>query len=253
MIKIGFIGYGKMAEYMTNGIDINNGYEITIYDKSGDRCNLAKEKGYGVANDISEIYKSDVIFLAIKPQNLSEIENTTLNQNTTVISMLAGVSISTIEEKFKNANVIRIMPNLPISQKKGVIAVHSKCDVNPVIFKILNSLGMTIEIPENKFDEFTAISGSAPAYVFEFMKIYQDACAQYGFEKSKEIVISNMKGAIAMYENSGTSLDQLIESVCSKGGTTIEAISHFRKKKMDKIFNEGIEKCKKRSKELSKK
>ena len=253
MIKIGFIGYGKMAEYMTNGIDINNGYGITIYDKSSTRCNLAKEKGYAVANDISEIYKSDVVFLAIKPQNLSEIDNTTLNQNTTLISMLAGVSISTIEEKFKSANVIRIMPNLPISQKKGVIAIHSKSDINPAIFKILNSLGMTIEVPENKFDEFTAISGSAPAYIFEFMKIYQDACEQYGFEKSKEIVISNMKGAIAMYENSNTTLDHLVESVCSKGGTTIEAISHFRKKKMDRILNEGIEKCKKRSKELSKK
>lgn len=251
-MKIGFIGYGKMAEYMANGIQCTKEHKISIFDKSTDRQKLAISKNYIVANSINEIYKSDIIILAVKPQNLTEIENTRLDKNTIVISLLAGVPIETIKIKFENAQVVRIMPNLPISQGLGVIAIHSKQQIASSVFKILQSLGITIEINEDKFDEFTAISGSAPAYIFEFMKIYQEACKSYGFEKAKDIVISNMKGAIAMYENSSLDLDSLVDSVCSKGGTTIEAISHFRKNKLDTIISDGIEKCRKRSKELSK-
>lgn len=252
MIRVGFIGYGKMAEYMTNGIDNKTRYEISVYDVNPTRFEIAKDKGYIVSNSIEEVLKSEIVFLAIKPQNLAEIPNFTLSSEVTVISMLAGVEISKIQSKFINAKVVRIMPNLPISQKLGVIAVHSKTEINPTVFEILNSFGQTITIDEDKFDEFTAISGSAPAYIFEFMKIYQETCEKYCFENAKDIVIGNMKGAIAMYENSNKTLDILVDSVCSKGGTTIEAISHFRKKKMDKILMDGIDKCRKRSQELNK-
>lgn len=252
MIRVGFIGYGKMAEYMTNGLDDKSKYEINVYDVNLTRIQVAKDKGYKISNSIEGILKSEITFLAIKPQNLAEIPNFTLSSDVTVISMLAGVEISKIQSKFINAKIVRIMPNLPISQKLGVIAVHSKTEINPTVFEILNSFGKTVTIDEDKFDEFTAISGSAPAYIFEFMKIYQETCGKYGFENAKDIVIGNMKGAIAMYENSDKTLDTLVDSVCSKGGTTIEAISHFRKKKMGKIFMDGIDKCRKRSKELSK-
>ena len=252
MIRVGFIGYGKMAEYMTNGLDDKSKYEINVYDVNLTRIQVAKDKGYKISNSIEEILKSEITFLAIKPQNLAEIPNFTLSSDVTVISMLAGVEISKIQSKFINAKVVRIMPNLPISQKLGVIAVHSKTEINPTVFEILNSFGKTITIDEDKFDEFTAISGSAPAYIFEFMKIYQDTCEKYGFENAKDIVIGNMKGAITMYENSNKTLDAFVDSVCSKSGTTIEAISHFRKKKMDKILMDGIDKCRKRSQELNK-
>ena len=252
MIRVGFIGYGKMAEYMTNGLDDKSKYEINVYDVNLTRIQVAKDKGYKISNSIEEILKSEITFLAIKPQNLAEIPNFTLSSDVTVISMLAGVEISKIQSKFINAKVVRIMPNLPISQKLGVIAVHSKTEINPTVFEILNSFGKTVTIDEDKFDEFTAISGSAPAYIFEFMKIYQDTCEKYGFENAKDIVTGNMRGAIAMYENSNKTLDTLVDSVCSKGGTTIEAISHFRKKKMDKILMDGIDNCRKRSQELNK-
>lgn len=252
MIKIGFIGYGKMAEYMTNSLNDKTKYEINVYDVNLTRIQVAKDKGYKISNSIEEVLKSKIVFLAIKPQNLAEIPNFTLSSDVTVISMLAGVEISKIQSKFINAKVVRIMPNLPISQKLGVIAVHSKTEINPTVFEILNSFGKTVTIDEDKFDEFTAISGSAPAYIFEFMKIYQDTCEKYGFENAKDIVIGNMRGAIAMYENSNKTLDTLVDSVCSKGGTTIEAISHFRKKKMDKILMDGIDNCRKRSQELNK-
>lgn len=252
MIRIGFIGYGKMAEYMTNGVDNKTKYEISVYDVNPTRFEIAKDKGYMVSNSIEEVLKSEIIFVAIKPQNLAEIPNFTLSSDITVISMLAGLEISKIQSKFINAKIVRIMPNLPISQKLGVIAVHSKTEINPTVFEILNSFGKTVTIDEDKFDEFTAISGSAPAYIFEFMKIYQDTCEKYGFENAKDIVIGNMRGAIAMYENSNKTLDTLVDSVCSKGGTTIEAISHFRKKKMDKILMDGIDNCRKRSQELNK-
>lgn len=254
MLKFGIIGYGKMAEAIVYGLIKDKKFkenEFCIFDKNPDRINEAKKSNLIVATSINEAINCQFVLLAIKPQNLIDLPKFTLNKNQTVISILAGIKTEKLKSYFLNAKIVRLMPNLPISVQKSTIAIFSESDTTDVE-NILNSLGILVHINEDMFDSFTAISGSAPAYVFEFMLAYQKQCELYGYKDVKEIVLQNMKGAVELYENSKQPLTDLIESVCSKGGTTIEAISYFRKNNLNKIISEGIDKCRLKSEELSK-
>ena len=254
MLKFGIIGYGKMAEAIVYGLIKDKKFkenEFCIFDKNPDRINEAKKTNLIGATSINEAINCQFVLLSIKPQNLIDLPKFTLNKNQTVISILAGIKTEKLKSYFLNAKIVRLMPNLPISVQKSTIAIFSESDTTDVE-NILNSLGILVHINEDMFDSFTAISGSAPAYVFEFMLAYQKQCELYGYKDAKEIVLQNMKGAVELYENSKQPLTDLIESVCSKGGTTIEAISYFRKNNLNKIISEGIDKCRLKSEELSK-
>ncbi len=72
------------------------------------------------------------------------------------------------------------------------------------------------------------------------------------FNQSKELAIATMIGASKMVDKSDENIDVLIDKVCSKGGTTIQAIDTFKRNQILEGIVEGIEKCRKRSEELSK-
>ena len=48
----------------------------------------------------------------------------------------------------------------------------------------------------------------------------------------------------------GDNIEAMIDAVCSKGGTTIEAVKHFREQGLENIIEDGMYKCYLRSKEL---
>ena len=103
-------------------------------------------------------------------------------------------------------------------------------------------------------DAVTAISGSGPAYVYYFIQSMIKAGIKNGLteEQSKELTLQTFVGAVEMVKHSNDDLDTMIDRVCSKGGTTIQAIDTFRYYELEDKIIEGIDKCKLRSEELSK-
>ena len=51
-------------------------------------------------------------------------------------------------------------------------------------------------------------------------------------------------------ENDSKTLDELINAVCSKGGTTIEAIKVFNEQNLNKTVDDAVNACIKRAGEL---
>ena len=100
----------------------------------------------------------------------------------------------------------------------------------------------------------TCVSGSGPAYVFYFIKAMTEGGIANGLspEVAKSLTLATVAGACKLAESSDDSLDTLIDKVCSKGGTTIQAIDAFRNANMDKIVIDGMTACRKRSEELGK-
>ena len=70
-------------------------------------------------------------------------------------------------------------------------------------------------------------------------------------EDAKKLAVNTMIGSGKMiFENSDKSLDELIAAVCSKGGTTIEAINDFNDNGLCTITDEAVSACVKRAEEL---
>ncbi len=257
--KLGFLGAGNMAKAIANGIiksNILKADEVVMSDPfvTG---NVA---GIKVINDNKVIFNDcEYVLLAVKPQIFNQIVDELKETKVkNVISIMAGVKMAKIKKILPNAQVIRIMPNLPASVGAGMAGIakdnNASKEANEFTKAIFESVGKAIFVNESDLDAVTAISGSGPAYVYYFIQSMIKGGIKNGLseEESKELTLQTFVGAVEMVKHSNDDLDTMIDRVCSKGGTTIQAIDTFRSYDLDAKIIEGIDKCKIRSEELSK-
>ena len=120
---------------------------------------------------------------------------------------------------------------------------------------MLSACGGVVILDESKFDAVTSVSGSGPAYVYMFAKGMIEGGMNGGlsYEESKQLALNTIIGAADLALNSEENLDTLVDKVCSKGGTTIEAVEVYKDRNLVEIVAEGVEACRKKSALLSEK
>ncbi len=264
--KLGIIGCGFMSNAIIKCIceaEYIRPRKILVSDTDRDKLNtVADEYGINVTDDNRYVAEnSEYILFAVKPQNFAEVAKELEGINPDkVISIMAGVKKSTV----KNAlgvgviKVARCMPNLPCSVGCGMMGVdmidyNKNTDDVEFIYNLFSCLGNVLSTSEEKLDAVTGISGSGPAYAFIFIDSLIDAGVNQGLtrDEAKLLAMQTVLGSCQMLTETDSSLSDLIMSVCSKGGTTIEAVKVFEDKNFRGIINEAVAACVKRSKELS--
>ncbi|KAL1115609.1 hypothetical protein AAG570_005899 [Ranatra chinensis] len=182
----------------------------------------------------------DVVFLAMKPQYLDEAVsslNSGKNPKTKLfISILVGVTISAITKKLTTAlnfvgfDVIRIMPNTPISVGAGcTMLCHDEdaLSTHVEIVKCLMSAGGACEVvSESMLNPISAICGAGPAYIYVMVEALSDGAVKMGVPRdlATRVVAQTMLGASQMVIKTGKHPGQLKDEVCSPGGSTIAGI-----------------------------
>ena len=75
-----------------------------------------------------------------------------------------------------------------------------------------------------------------------YVDALQRVLMSYGIDEksSKEIVIAMIRGSLCILENSVEDNQTLVDSVCSKKGTTIEAVNYLRSCNFEQIIIEKI-------------
>ncbi len=259
--KLGVIGCGFMAQSIIFGA-INNGVivstDIIVSDTNETQFEKLTKLGITTTLSNDEVFSSaEFVLLAVKPQSLNEVASSQYaNCVEKIITILAGVKKDTIKNLFANAKITRCMPNTPCSIGYGMSAIDCidfDIDGKTFVKNLFSSLGAVLEIEESKMNAVTGISGSGPAYVYLFIKALTEAGVKQGltYEQAK-ILASNtiIGGGQMVVHNPEKSLEELITAVCSKGGTTIEAVNSFNNDGLDKIVDLAVTKCVNRAKEL---
>ncbi|MBR2871036.1 MAG: pyrroline-5-carboxylate reductase, partial [Clostridia bacterium] len=121
------------------------------------------------------------------------------------------------------------------------------------IANIFNSIATVVLTEEVNLNAVTGISGSSPAYFYLFVKSLVDSGMKNGlsYNDALSLVVNTMIGSGKMIiNNSDKTLDELINAVCSKGGTTIEAMKVFEKEKISESIDHAVTACIKRAGEL---
>ncbi|MBR5515796.1 MAG: pyrroline-5-carboxylate reductase [Clostridia bacterium] len=256
---LSFIGCGNMAGAIIDGAAT---YDICLYDKDRSKYERFKEKNYICASTIEEaVIAGDYIFLCVKPQNKDEIlpEIAKCNlEGKIIVSIMAGVKISTITKYIgNNIPVIRLMPNTPLMLGKGVTSLTRNDKVSDRKFsdicRLFSEMGEIMIVTEDKIDAVIAATGSAPAYVYLFIKSIADEAREEGLEiKNLDAIIARMViGSCHMVLESGKTPDELIRMVCSPNGTTERAMKVFEEENFSQIISKAMQKCAQRAKELS--
>jgi pyrroline-5-carboxylate reductase len=236
--KIGFIGSGMIGEAICRGI-IKSGLVapnfITMNDVSQERLlHLEKELGVSVCTDNAQTAsKVDVLFLTVKPQVIHKVLDTmahSVTKRTIVISVVAGVTLSALEERMQEVPVVRVMPNTPIAVGEGMaaIALGKFADeaAGKIASQIFSSAGKSVILPESSMDAVTGLSGSGPGYAFVIIDALADAGVRVGLTRQQSIMLAaqTLLGSAKMVLETGEHPAVLRDKVTSPAGTTIAGI-----------------------------
>jgi pyrroline-5-carboxylate reductase len=236
-MKIGFIGGGNMARAIIGGLKYNDFdmTAITVLELDVQKCaELTADFKVRGSNNYDDIRNTDVIVLAVKPQQLKVVCQQLLSILGTqlIISIAAGIRSNDISRWLNNYQaIVRVMPNTPAQIQEGVSALYALASVNQQqrdqATTILMAVGKTVWLnDESKMDAVTAISGSGPAYVFYLIEALQEAAISLGLkpEEAKMLTLQTFAGASLLATQSTTDIKTLRAQVTSKGGTTEQGI-----------------------------
>ena len=240
-MKLGFIGAGNMARAIINGLIAEqkiSGEDVYIHSAHKSSYeSYAKEKGLNPCGSNSDVVKNaEIVFLAVKPivskDVLEEVSTEFEGKNPVLVSMVTGVSIAELADAlhFPAAKIVRIMPNVNVEIGEGMTALKAGETVTETEFSevtdLFDSIGKTTEMEEKDFSTFVALAGSSPAYVYLFIDAMSRSGVKYGLSKKQatEIAAQAVLGsALKVLEASKSPMD-LVDDVCSPGGTTVAGL-----------------------------
>ncbi|OGO19685.1 MAG: pyrroline-5-carboxylate reductase [Chloroflexi bacterium RBG_16_50_11] len=264
-MKIAFIGGGNMGEAIIRALlekQLCQPADISVSDISDDRRQYL-QKQYGVtvtASNREAVSGSEVVVLAVKPQNINEVTNNLkgiLKADQLVLSIAAGVRLSAISERTGHRKIVRAMPNTPAQIGLGISGWMATKEVTAkqksLVKKILGAMGKEIYFEdEGSLDMVTAISGSGPAYFYLFAEALIDGAVELGLNRAdaEALVKQTMLGAAHLVDKSGETPAELRRNVTSKGGTTERAIAVFEENDFAGIVGKAVKAAYQRAKEL---
>jgi len=236
-MKISFIGGGNMTRALVTGLKQNgfNMPDINVVEPEAEkRAQLKAEFGVNVSEQLPSVSGSDVIVLAVKPQQLRDLSISlgSLLSKQLVISIAAGIRTQDLARWLGGYQaIIRVMPNTPAQIQAGISALYAMPEVSSTQHQqaelILRAVGKLLWLDdEAKMDAVTAISGSGPAYVLYFIEAMQQAALELGLsqDEARNLSLQTFIGASQLAIQSDETPATLRSQVTSKGGTTEQAI-----------------------------
>lgn len=249
-------------------------FNLVVFDKDLNKTQSLKR--ISVAQNNETLVRScDVVILAVKPQDFSDLLNEIKNfsKNKLFISIAAGISTDYIEKKLPYARVVRVMPNLGIKIGSSVTCISkgrssSKRDL-AFAKKLFSYLGVVKEIDESLMNKVTAVSGSGPGFIFYslenramyplrlkrnvrmfFINELKNSAEKIGFGKreAKFLAKETVKSSFLLLKKTGLSAGELRKMVTSKGGTTEAGLKVLSE---GGSFEDAIESAVKRAEELA--
>ena len=250
-MKISCIGTGAMGGAIMRAIckkyDVKN---IKITDQNVELGKaFANETGATFVSTNKEVLDADYIFLAVKPQFLSDVFAEiagSIPTNAVVISMAAGVKLEKLENWAPKARFVRMMPNVCAQIGQAMIAItyneNIKAEEAATVKEILSSAGKVEQVPEKLMDCVTAVSGSGPAFVFMFIEALADAAVRCGMPRSQAYTYAaqTVYGSAGMVLENGQHPALLKDMVCSPAGTTIEGVAALEKNNFRNAVIEAV-------------
>ena len=266
MTNVGFIGAGNMGYAIMKGIascSLKDSIALYAYDSYAPAMERAVSIGAAAAeNEAGVVSACKYVFLAVKPQQLDVVLDAiaaSVTADTVIVSICAGITDEYIASKTINGvKVVLVMPNTPLLLGEGATALSKSDSVTDEEFSLVCSIfgacGIYSVIPKDKMKEIIAINGSSPAFIYLYAKAFIDYAGSVGIDKAAATVLfaKSLIGSARMITDSGKTIDELIDMVSSKGGTTIAGLEKLREGRLEETVSECCKACTKRAYELSK-
>jgi pyrroline-5-carboxylate reductase len=268
---ISILGAGSMGGAILSGllqptVTVDGGIRVTnrteakaLLLRSDAVLSYATEEN--PAANLAAVAGARLVLVAVKPAMvpalLKEIAGG-LEPNAIVISVAAGVPISTFEANLPaSVSVIRAMPNTPAIVGKAVTGLsagpRSSDEDLALASALFGTVGEVIVVPEAKLDALSTISGSGPAYVFYLIEQLTSTAIDLGFSPADAALLVNgtFLGAAELLVASGKAPAELRRQVTSPHGTTERAIAELEEARLKELFDRATAAALARARELA--
>jgi pyrroline-5-carboxylate reductase len=214
---VGFVGSGSMAAAMARGWRGELGGMLFSDSGSGRAQALAEELGGEAATNGEMAARADFVVLAVKPAKLAEAA-AELGGAKVVVSLLGATSLETVAAAFPDASAARVMPNVGVEVRRGVLCLAG--DVPVEVREKLELLGRVVDLPDADFDVATAVMGCSPAYLALAVEAIAEAGAADGLDRALalELVSETAAGTAELLRTRSPA--EVRTAVASPGGST---------------------------------
>jgi pyrroline-5-carboxylate reductase len=260
LVGAGNMGGAMLSGWLAKGVA---GDRITVIDPSPSDAMQAKISAAGARHVTSapEGLDVDILFLAVKPQMMDTVLpplKAIVGDNTVVVSVAAGKTLSYMKSHLGDAAMVRAMPNTPAMVGRGVTGAFANEKVTGAQREAVDGL-LKVSGPvewvatESDIDSVTAVSGSGPAYVFYLVECMAEAGRKLGLpaDIAMRLARETVAGAGELLHQSTDEAAQLRKNVTSPGGTTAAALSVLMADDgMQPLFDKAVAAARKRAEEL---
>jgi len=239
-VKATFIGGGNMASAIIGGLAARGTplRDLRVVEPSQAQRERLHERlqGIGVhpATSADAVTGADIVVLAVKPQQMREAARALapfLADIPVVLTIAAGVRCADLGRWLAGySRIVRAMPNTPALVGAGISGVYATPGANDVARTAADVLEACGEVvwcdDERDLDAVTAVSGSGPAYVFDFLEALEEAAVELGLpaRAARRFAYATFAGSMHLAGASSETPATLRANVTSKGGTTAAAV-----------------------------
>lgn len=237
--RIGFIGAGQMARALASGF-VRAGQVAADAVTAGDPAEAARAAFQSAvpgarlqAEPQAVVGESDIVFLAVKPQHLEDVFTALrpgVSSGKLFVSIVAGATLGRLADGFGTERIVRVMPNTPCLIGRGAagFALGSGATQSDaaIVKELLEAVGLSVQLPEPLLDAVTGLSGSGPAFVYQFIEALSDGGVRVGLPRdvATKLAAHTVMGAAAMVLETAEHPGVLKDRVASPGGTTIAGL-----------------------------
>ena len=269
--QITFIGGGNMGRALIGGLlasGLSAKQMAVVEPFTATAEKLKADFSLAIVNSIEQLQFDSklehVVVMAVKPQDFKQVAlslaphlKTIAADRILIISIAAGIRLSSMASWLGLSRCVRAMPNTPALIGMGITGLCADASVDPQARSkaaaLCNAVGQSVWVSdENLIDAVTALSGSGPAYVFAFLEALQSGGEKLGLDpaSARALAYATLQGAAQLAVNSAESAGSLREKVTSKGGTTAAALAVLKEEDWQGILEAALAAAAKRGKAM---
>jgi pyrroline-5-carboxylate reductase len=230
-----------------------------IVDPQPSEAALAAERAGARLNPPdADLAQAKTVLLCVKPQIWQAAAAqyaAWLASDAVIVSIAAGVPSQALTREFGDRPVARVMPTTAAAIGQGTASLYAD---DPAALArahaLFEPLGTVVDLAdENQMHAATAVSGSAPAYLYAFVEALEAAAGLAGLpqKEAARLARSTIIGAAVLLARPGADPADLRRQVSSPGGTTEAALNVLLSEHgLPSLMREAVAQAVRRSKEL---
>ncbi len=211
-----------------------------------------------------KLWDFPVKLLAIKPQQLGQIKESVSSFQSNdqfpkplLISILAGITLKSLQNTFPGHTCVRAVPNIPSLVGEGLTGLTWDDDITSdqkiVVGQIFEPISEIFELPEKQLDSFLSLTSSGPAYIALVVEAMADGAVAAGLPRdlSNQLAHKTLSGTASLLREKRLHPALLKDMVASPAGTTISALRHLELSGLRSALIEAVVLAAQKSRQLA--